>query len=394
MEYQSRREEAEYSKLMTRLACVSAREAGFNNMKRYVRGLISKVERKNGWQLAEALGDKTPYAIQQFLYRGGFNSDTARDVVRSYIVDEIGEEDGVLVPDETGIMKQGKKSCGVKRQYSGTAGRIANCQIGVFLNYASHKGHALIDRQLFMPEDWMKDKKRRKEAGVPENLKFMTKPQMALDMIKRATEAKVPYRWVTGDSLYGDCKYIQQWLEDNQKYYVLCLSGKAYIAENGKSVQVREIIASLPAEGWVTESCGEGSKGHRLYDWLSWEINEPTPEGFTRWMLIRRSLSDSKDIRAYICFAPKETSNQKLVEIAGIRWTVETSFKEAKSEVGLDQYEVRSHDGWYRHITLACIAMALLTVLSSKSMDMESIQRHHPNSSSLDDFKKGRNLHV
>jgi SRSO17 transposase len=367
---------------------------GYQNAEKYIKALIGPAERKNGWQMAEYSGDKTPYAIQQFIYRGRYSSDELRDGMKKYVSDKLGEEDGVLVVDETGFLKQGKKSCGVKRQYSGTAGRIENCQIGVFLTYSSSKGHTPLDRRLYMPEDWMKDGERLKGAGVPEELTFQTKPQMAFEMIRKATESGVPYAWVTGDCVYGDYRDIRMWLENNRKCYVMNVSGKEYVWQGCKQNSISRILKNLPDEGWFEASCGDGSKGARVYDWLTVEINPPPMKGYYRTLLIRRSKTAPDDMRAYVCFAPVNVPIQKLITVAGTRWTVETCFKESKSLVGLDQYEVRSYDGWYKHITFACIALALLTVLSSNSNDTLSIQQHNPSGKSLDEFKKGRNLRV
>jgi len=245
-----------------------------------------------------------------------------------------------------------------------------------------------------MPEEWMNDSERRKEAGVPEELTFKTKPQIGLEMIQEATAAGVPYQWVTGDCAYGDYRDIRQWLETQQKSYVMSVSCKEHIWEGFTQVSVSSVLKDLPADGWFEASCGDGSKGARVYDWRIKELTQSAPEGWKRVMLIRRSQTDPKEMRAYICFAPAETTDQKLVEVAGTRWTVETCFKESKSEVGLDQYEFRSYDGWHKHITFACLAIALLTVLSSQSLDTKSIQEHSPSSTSLDEFKKGRNLRV
>jgi SRSO17 transposase len=386
--------EQEYNELMERLKGVFASSSGFGTAQRYVRGLLGSPERKNGWQMAEYLGEATPYAIQQFLYRGRYNADELRDIQREYVSEKLGEKDGTLVIDETGFLKQGKKSCGVKRQYSGTAGRIENCQVGVFLTYSSTKGHCPIDRRLYMPEEWVNDEHRRKAAGVPETVGFQTKPQMALEMIQKATAASVPYTWVTGDCVYGDYRNIRAWLEENNKCYVMSVSGKEYVWQGFKQISIKKLLANLPSDGWFEASCGNGSKGERVYDWTTVAINPGTIPGFKRCVLVRRSKSSPDKLRAYICFAPENTPEQKLLEIAGIRWTVETCFKEAKSEVGLDQYEVRSYDGWHKHITFACIALALLTVLSSQSLDTKTFQQHTHDSSSLDEFKKGRNLRV
>ena len=394
MEYRQREIQEEFNRLTHRLGVVFPNKLGLRNMQKYLRGLLGDSERKNGWQMSEYLGESTPYAIQQFIYRGRFNANFLRDELREYIIESIGEGHGVLVIDETGFLKQGKHSCGVKRQYSGTAGRIENCQIGVFLTYASSKGHSPLDRRLYLPEEWAKDPERRKKAKVPEDIEFQTKPQMALEMIQEATNADVPYTWVTGDCVYGDYTDIRMELEKNKKCYVMSVSGKAYVWRGSNQESVTSILKNLSEEGWTTASCGEGSKGARLYDWLLLPINPGTTEGYERSLLVRRSKNAPDKLQAYICFSPIETPMQKLIEVAGCRWTVETCFKESKSEVGLDQYEVRSYEGWYKHITLACIAHAFLTVLSSKSFDTKSLQEHNPASSSLDDFKKGRNLRV
>ena len=245
-----------------------------------------------------------------------------------------------------------------------------------------------------MPQEWIDDEQRRKKAGVPKELTFKTKPEMALEMLQEATNASVPYNWVTGDCVYGDFTDIRTWLESQRKSYVLCLSGKAYLWMGLKQEKVSTVLKNLPEEGWFTASCGDGSKGAGLYDWLTLTINPGIIDGFERLLLIRRSKSDPEEKRVYICFSPIETAKQRLVEVAGSRWTVETCFKEGKSEVGLDEYEVRKYEAWYKHITFACIALAFLTVLSRKSLDSKSLQDHSPSSLSLEDFKKGLNLHV
>ncbi len=384
--------EREYTALLNRVGQVMKNKAALQQTDKYIRGLLSKTERKNGWQLSEYAGYRTPYAIQQFLYRGRFSADSLRDVQREYIKENLGDPEGVLVVDETGFLKQGKKSCGVKRQYSGTAGRIENCQIGVFLTYAGRKGHCPIDRRLYLPEEWTEDKERRTGAGIPEEVTFETKPQMALEMIQSAAAAGVPYKWVTGDCVYGDYGEIRHWLEQNDKRYVMSVSGKAYYWHGYRQTRISDLIKHLPEAGWFSCSCGDGSKGERIYDWYITEINPPAKAGWKRWVLVRRNKEKKNPFRAYICCAPAETPAEELVTAAGTRWTVETCFKESKGEAGLDHYEVRSYNGWYKHITLACIALALITVISSNSLDKKTLQEHNPASSSLEEFKKGRNL--
>jgi len=390
MEIKVSEAEAEYNKLMNRLGEVFFSDLGFENAQKYMKGLLSNAERKNGWQLSEITGESTAYKLQQLIYRGSYSADKIRDITREYVKENLGEADGVLVADDTGFIKQGEKSCGVQRQYTGTLGKICNCQLGVFLTYASSKGHTPIDRRLYMPEVWMDDKPRREEAGVPEDLKFQTKPELALEMIQEATIAGMPYKWVTGDCAYGDSRAIRKWLEENGKSYVLNISRKEYI--DNESIDA--ILSKLPCDGWFEASCGNGSKGERIYDWQILPTSGVVPEGFKRVILVRRSKGDPKEMKAYLAYAPKATSDKKLVEIAGIRWTVEMCFKEAKGEVGLDQYEVRNYDSWYKHITFAMTALALITVLASNSLDTKTLQQHNPTSSSLDEFKRGRNLRV
>ena len=329
---------------------------------KYICGLLSEIERKNGWQLAESRGDLTPYAVQQFLYRGRWDANEVRDNARSYVVEHLGNEDASLILDETGFIKKGDKSAGVARQYSGTAGKIENCQIGVFLSYASQNEHTLIDRELYLPKEWTDDRERCRAAGIADEVKFRTKTEMGLAMLKSAYEASVPFSWVTADSIYGDYSDIRMWLESIRKGYALAVSGKAYVWQGLRQHRVSDVLNKLPEEGWQRLSAGAGSKGERLHDWLCIELNEPPFEGWKRYLLVRRNISDPSDLRAFICFCPENTTLQKLVEIAGIRWTIEQSFEESKGEVGLDHYEVRNYQAWYKHITLASCAHILLTI--------------------------------
>jgi len=393
MEINNREVEEEYIKLMNRIGGVFYGELGFNNAQKYIRGLLSDAERKNGWQISEKIGESAPYNVQQFINRGVYKSEDLQSELRGYVSDELGESDGVLVVDDTGFVKQGKKSCGVQRQYTGTVGKTENCQVGVFLTYYSSLGHAAIDSRLYLPLEWCENKVKRGEAGIPEAVKFRTKPQMAHEMVCKATEAGVPYTWVTGDCAYGDYDMMREWLEDNGKCYVMCVSMKEYVNYDGGKVCVGGIVKNLPSEDWFEASCGDGSKGARVYDWLTLETGSMR-DGKKHTLLFRRSKSAPTEIQAYICYAPADTPNQKLVEIAGTRWTVEMCFKESKGEVGLDQYEVRTYNAWYNHITFALLALALITVISSKSLDKQSLQQHNPASCSLDEFKKKRNLRV
>lgn len=249
----------------------------------------------------------------------------------------------------------------------------------------------MIDRELYLPQEWIEDVERRKASGIPEEAVFQTKPQMALAMFKRAQEANVPFQWVTGDSVYGDFRRIRQWCETIGKSYVMSVSGKEKLWIGYRQYQVGKLLEELDPENWQEASCGDGSKGARVYDWQLMQINTPPLEGYARHLLIRKIKTSGK-LRAYICSAPVDTPALKLIEIAGTRWTVEDSFAQTKSQVGLDQYEVRSYAGWYKHITLACVAHALLTHISNISSDVGPFQQYDPANSSLEAFKRGRGL--
>ena len=329
----------------------------------YLRGLLSPVERKNGWQIAEINGETTPYGVQHLLGRAQWDADALRDDLRPYVVEHLGASQAVLVVDETGFLKKGQHSAGVARQYSGTAGRVENCQLGVFLTYASPQGHVMLDRELYLPKEWTNDDARCKGAGMPAERLFATKPQLAQQMLQRAFDAGVPAAWVAGDSVYGDNRSLRLWLEEHGHAYVLAVSGKEYVGRAGRQWQVKTLLAMLEEENWYRLRAGDGTKGPRWYDWRWLPLSTPLHPHWRRWLLVRRSLSDPTERTAYIVCAPAGTALDTVVQVAGRRWTVEQCFEEAKGEVGLDQYEVRSWTGWYRHIPLAMWAYALLTVL-------------------------------
>jgi SRSO17 transposase len=339
---------------------------------RYMGALIGQVDRKNCWQLAEAAGDETPDGMQRLLRKARWDADEVRDDLRKYVVDYLGEPGGVLIIDETGFIKKGTKSVGVKRQYTGTAGKIENSQIGVFLAYSTNKGKAFIDRELYLPEDWTEDKARCKEAGVPSGVKFATKPELAKKMLKRAFKARVPCRWVTGDEIYGNNPKLWRWLERNKHSYVLAIASNQYVRWDLKQVQASKILAEMVSSKWVRMSIGAGSKGEREYDW-AW-IRLPSqksvlPKGFRKWLVFRRGIAKPEEIAYFIAFGPEMTSFREITEAAGKRWGIEVAFEEAKGETGLDEYEVRKWESWYRHITLSLMAHAYLVVKSMYSND-------------------------
>jgi SRSO17 transposase len=324
----------------------------------YLRGLLAPVERKNGWQLAEAVGDATPDGVQDFLSRVQWDADAVRDDLQAYVVQHLGDADGVAILDETGFLKKGTKSAGVQRQYSGTAGRIENCQIGVFLGYASRHGQALIDRALYLPADWANDTDRRREAHIPTEIAFATKPKLGLAMLERARQAGIPFAWITGDSVYGADHQIRRWAERHRRGYVLAVTSKQYLGQR----PVTSWIKRLPRKAWQRLSAGDGAKGPRLYDWVYIPHSGAAP-GFQCGLLVRRSIADPTELTFYLTHAPKGTSLDQLVQVAGLRWPIESLFEQSKGEVGLDQYEVRSWIGWHRHITLAMFALAYLAAV-------------------------------
>ncbi|HEX8132993.1 MAG TPA: IS701 family transposase [Actinomycetes bacterium] len=326
----------------------------------YLRGLLAPVERKNGWQLAEAAGDRTPDGMQDFLGRMRWDAEAVRDDLRAYVVEHLGDPEAVLVLDETGFVKKGAKSVGVQRQYSGTAGRVENCQIGVFLGYASRNGRALIDRALYLPEGWAGDAGRRAEAGVPAEIAFTTKPKLGLRMLERALDAGVPCSWVTGDSVYGADRALRRRIEERGEL------GYVFAVTSGQRLGGRRVdawAARVPPEGWHRLSAGEGSKGPRLYDWAYAPYRGGAPPGWGKGLLIRRKLDEPDELAFCLTLAPDGTDLATLARVAGTRWTIESCFEAAKGEVGLDQYEVRSWTGWHRHVTLAMLAHAYLAVV-------------------------------
>ena len=361
---------AELAELQERLGELFGRADARRQANLYLEGLLSAVERKNGWQLAEQIGDARPWRTQRVLSRTLWEADAARDLCREYIVAHLGAADGVLVIDETGFLKKGRKSAGVARQYSGTAGRVENCQIGVFLAYASGRGHTLIDRELYLPQDWAEDGARRATAGIPRAVSFATKPQLAQRMIARAIAAGVPFAWVVGDEVYGSDRRLRLFLEKHERPFVLTVRSneKLWSVLAGRLGQhtAADLAAALPDAAWHRLSAGAGAKGERLYDWARVRLARRQAPPWDHWLLIRRSHSKPEKCAYYVVFAPAETPLAALARVAGRRWTIEECFEAGKQEVGLGDYEIRSWQGWYRHITLALLALAFLAALRAK----------------------------
>ena len=335
----------------------------------FLDGLLSGVERKTGWLMAEQSGAERPYRMQSLLGRSQWDADRLRDEVRDYVVEALGDADGVLIVDETGFVKKGDHSAGVARQYSGTAGRIENCQVGVFLAYASRYGQALVDRRLYLPESWTKDRARCAKASIPEAVAFATKPKMARAMIEAVLDAGLPCAYVLGDAVYGADSSLRRMLEDRHQPYVLAVRGAHFLRRGEdrwfEETTPEELADELPPEDWACHAAGEGAKGPRLYDWARIRRPWTSPEGFEHWLLIRRKRSKSAEKAYYLVFAPPGSTLAELAAAAGLRWAVEECFERAKNDLGLDHCEARSWHGWHRHMSLCMAALAFLAKLSA-----------------------------
>jgi SRSO17 transposase len=337
----------------------------------YVRGLLAPLAGKNGWTLAEAAGDATPDGMQRLLNRAAWDADGVRDDVRGYAVRHLGDAGGVLVVDETGFVKKGTRSAGVQRQYSGTAGRVENCQLGVFCAYVTGKGRVLIDRELYLPKSWAGDRDRCREAGVPDDVQFAAKPELARLMLGRALDAGVPAAWVTADEVYGRDGKFREWLEQRRIGYVVSVASNQAVRGDAGASRADVLAAHAPDQAWKRRSCGDGSKGPRVFDWAAATLPEGggEPPGWSRYLLVRRSLTRNAkgelELAYYLCCAPAGTPDEELIQVAGSRWAIEECFQAAKNETGLDQYQVRRYDAWYRHATLAMLAHAYLAVTAA-----------------------------
>lgn len=333
----------------------------------YMAGLIAPLERKNGWSLAERAGEAHPIGMQRLLGEADWDADGVRDDVREFVVESIGDPGAVLIGDDTGFLKKGVRSAGVQRQYSGTAGRTENCQVGTFLAYASPRGRALIDRELYLPVSWTDDRERCRSAGIPDDVPFATKVEHFQAMLQRALDVKVPFAWVTADEAYGQAKYLRHWLEEHAVAHVLATKvNDTVITRQGADARVDALVAGLPRQAFKRLSAGAGAHGQKLYDWARVPIRIHWSNGFGHWVLARRSLTDRTEIAYYVCYGPDGTRLADLVRIAGARWQVEECFQAAKNECGLDHYQVRRYDAWYRHITLAMAALAALTAIRAQ----------------------------
>jgi SRSO17 transposase len=360
---------SELDRVHERIAGRFARAEPRARVREYVSGLVAGLERKNGWTLAERAGEVSPDGMQRLLRRADWDVDGVRDDVRDCVIEHLGGPGGVLIADETGFIKKGTRSAGVQRQYSGTAGRTENCQIGTFLAYASVHGHALIDRELYVPQPWAEDRDRRRAAGIPERVEFATKPRQAQAMIARAIAAGVPFSWFTADEVYGQAKWLQAWLEEHGVPYVMAIRRSDTVTTPAGEQRADALIAALAPQAWQRISAGAGAHGPREYHWARIPVQ---PGGWRpgrgHWLLARRSLRDPTEIAYYACYGPRRTSTAGLAAVAGSRWHIEECFQQAKNEAGLDHYQVRSWRAWYAHITLSMLALAWLSASRAQAL--------------------------
>jgi SRSO17 transposase len=362
--------ETELERLKARVGVALPRRELRDSAGAFIDGLLSGVERKTAWLMAEQAGLDRPYRMQSLLGRSSWSADDLRDGVGDYALEALGDPDGVLVVDETGFLKKGEHSVGVSRQYSGAAGRIENSQVGVFVAYASRFGQTLIDRRLYLPENWAGDAERRRQAHVPEDVVFATKIAMARELIAAALDAGAPCRWVLADALYGGDYRLRHMLEERRQPYVLAVRSNQMVRlvepEGLVETDPGTIADEWPVENWTLLAAGEGSKGLRLYEWARLALPRESDKDHERWLLIRRHRREPNTRAYYLVFAPKGATLAELAGAAGLRWTIEECFERAKSDLGLDHCEARSWHGWHRHMTLVMAAAAFLAKLTAE----------------------------
>ena len=357
------------------LEAVAARIGAFvprvesrDRLGRFMRVAVAGDARRNGWQLAEAAAEATPHGMQRLVASAAWDVEGVRDDLRRYVVHAMGSKDSVLIVDETGFLKKGTKSAGVQRQYSGTAGRIENCQIGVFLAYATARGHAFVDRELYIPEAWHANRSRCREAGIPDPVVFRTKPQLARAMLARTRAAGLAATWVLGDTVYGNDRALRAWLETQQQAFLLAIRSdeSLWVWQHGTPRQrkVRLVVDALPDVAWMSRSAGAGSKGPRRYDWAVVPLARVGATGHHALLVRRHRITG--DRAYYVVFTPRRVSRRSLVAVAGRRWAIEQGFETSKQEIGLDQYEVRTYGAWYRFMTLTLYAHAFLAAMRAR----------------------------
>ena len=391
----------EFDAFHARFADLFERSESREQARKYLRGLLTEAQRKNSWQMAEAVGERLPDRMQRLLYRVPWDADAARDRLQQFVIETFGDPQGIGVVDETGFLKKGKKSVGVARQYTGTAGKRENSQVATVLSYATKDGHVFLDRELYLPEAWARDRVRRAEAHVPQEVRFATKSEQAIAMLEQAWEHGVPMRWVTGDEVYGDAPRLRETIQAHGRFYVLAVSANMRVWTERPEVEepqeqtggrprraarvakgatrarmVSEVIADLPRSAWKRLAVVEGEKGMITYHWARVRVVESREQlpGPDVWLLARRSPSTPDKLAYYLAYTPPKTSLETLVRVASTRYTVEQCIEEAKGETGLDEYEVRFWHSWYRHITLSMMAHAWLASIKRREQGKKASQ--------------------
>jgi len=362
----------EFSAVIDRIAPRFARYEPLRHAAELMAGMVSGLDRKNCWTIAEHRGEATPDGLQHLLSRAKWDAEAVRDDLRDYVVDAFGDPAATFILDETGDVKKGVHTVGVQRQYTGTAGRIENSQVAVYLTYAAPRGHALIDRALYLPRSWAEDPERCDDAGIPTNKRsFATKPALAKTLIDRAVAAKVPAAWVAADEVYGADPTLRADIRGHGLGYVLAIAANRRVPTHAGAIRVDRLPAMLPSWAWQKHSAGPGSHGHRYYSW-AWITLLPENDADTGWhhLLIRRN--DATGELAYLrCYSPRPTTLHTLVAVAGQRWRIEESFQAAKGLTGLDQHQVRRWTSWHRWTTLAMLAHAFLAVATATERDTQ-----------------------
>jgi SRSO17 transposase len=355
-----------FAEVMGRVARRFPRVEPRRHARALVLGLLADLPRKNCWTIAEHAGQATPDGLQHLLSGAVWDHDAVRDDVRALVVEHLGEEGAVLVVDETGDLKKGTHTVGVQRQYTGTAGKVDNAQVAVYLAYATTAGHGVVDRELYLPQGWSGDPARRHAAGIPDQVGFATKPELARRMLERALDAGVPAGWVTADEVYGGSPALRGWLEARKVPYVLAVKATEPLpGASGPSAPAARLAKQIPPEGWVRVSAGHGAKGRRWYAWSHLPLASiGTPDGWGRWLLVRRSRRTG-ELAYYACAGPAGLPLIALVRVAGCRWRVEEAFQAGKGLCGLDEHQVRRWRSWYRWVTLAMLAYAFLVVAAA-----------------------------
>lgn len=397
---QLRQLKPELDAFLERYLPLFGREENHQHAERFVHGLLGGQERRNTENIAEVVEGAVVRTMQKFVAQGCWDAAVVLRELRRHVVETLGDEEGTLNIDETGFPKKGKKSVGVQRQYSGTLGRIDNCQIGVFANLCSTKGHTFIDRRVFLPEEWVADNERREEAGVPEGVVFCSKPKLGLEMIQTAVTEHVPFRWVGGDSVYGDSPTFVQGVRGLGKWYVLDVSSAAHVwlrqpkpgkpgprggraKPNTKPISVAEAAARLPSSAFARITVSEGSQGPIVYEYAEmtvWFSEEGYPGAESERLLVRRSLNQEPERKYHRSNAPSKVSLPRLAEQRACRWTIEEDIKAGKGQCGLDEYETRGWIGWHHHTALSMLALLFL-VLQKLRLGEKRATNHRPGSS-------------